>query len=157
MIPNTLAHAEKARAAGRAIVGILCESTPRELVMATGGEPVCLCGGSAETAIRAEEVLPGNLCPLVKSTFGYHLGGSNPFVEMADLARESRPDCVIELIWLACLTYDLETVRVKRYVEETLGLPYLRVETDYGPTDSARIAVRIEALYETARSRRSDR
>jgi benzoyl-CoA reductase/2-hydroxyglutaryl-CoA dehydratase subunit BcrC/BadD/HgdB len=71
------------------------------------------------------------------------------------LAREYRPECVVELIWQACLTYDLETVRVKRHVEEALGLPYLRIETDYSPSDSARLAVRIEALFETARARRA--
>jgi benzoyl-CoA reductase/2-hydroxyglutaryl-CoA dehydratase subunit BcrC/BadD/HgdB len=69
------------------------------------------------------------------------------------LAREYRVECVVELIWQACITYDVETVRVKRFVEEELGLPYLRVETDYTPSDSARIAVRVEALFETARAR----
>ena len=33
------------------------------------------------------------------------------------------PQCVIELIWQACLTYDVESHRVKRLVEEELGLP----------------------------------
>jgi benzoyl-CoA reductase/2-hydroxyglutaryl-CoA dehydratase subunit BcrC/BadD/HgdB len=29
----------------------------------------------------------------------------------------------------------------------------LRIETDYSPSDSARIAVRVEALFETVRGR----
>jgi benzoyl-CoA reductase/2-hydroxyglutaryl-CoA dehydratase subunit BcrC/BadD/HgdB len=66
-------------------VGILCEFTPRELIMAAGGVPVCLCGGSADTIPAAEEILPANLCPLIKSTFGYHVRKSNPFLEMAEL------------------------------------------------------------------------
>jgi benzoyl-CoA reductase/2-hydroxyglutaryl-CoA dehydratase subunit BcrC/BadD/HgdB len=365
MIENALAHATAAKGEGRPVVGILCEYTPRELILAAGGVPVCLCGGSAETAATAERELPANLCPLIKSTYGYHLEGTNPFLEMADLvvaettcdgkkkmyelmaesramhvlelpqkpddpdalvhwrremeklreelerrfgveitderlraairlmnrerdlrrrlaalmradeppltgaelltlksvisgiptdleqyekaletlpgrtadtagrvrvlmtgvpmvegaervleivegngglvvamescvglkpiledvdaaaddplqalaekylhlpcsvmtrnddrlesigrlAREYRVECVVELIWQACITYDVETVRVKRFVEEELGLPYLRVETDYTPSDSARIAVRVEALFETARAR----
>jgi benzoyl-CoA reductase/2-hydroxyglutaryl-CoA dehydratase subunit BcrC/BadD/HgdB len=67
------------------------------------------------------------------------------------LASEYNADCVIELIWQACLTYDIESQRVKRLVEQELGLPYLRIETDYSPSDSARIAVRVEALFETVR------
>jgi benzoyl-CoA reductase/2-hydroxyglutaryl-CoA dehydratase subunit BcrC/BadD/HgdB len=69
------------------------------------------------------------------------------------LAGELRAECVVELIWQACLTYDLEATLVKRFVEEHLHLPYLRVETDYSPADTARIAVRVEALLETVRDR----
>lgn len=366
MIGNCLAYARAAKAAGRPVVGIMCEYAPRELIMAAGGVPVCLCGGSADTIPAAEEHLPSNLCPLIKSTYGYHAQKSNPFLEMADLvvaettcdgkkkmfellgesrqtyvlelpqkeddadamehwarelrkfkealetrfgveitgekireaidvmnreralrrelaalmkadappltgrelldfkssisgipadfeqyekaletlqakepcatmasrvrvlmtgvpvvhgtervlnivedhgglvvcmenctglkpiledvtvdgddpmralaekyfrlpcsvrtrnetrmewlrtlAKEYRAECVVELIWQACLTYDIESYRVKRLVEEELGIPYLRIETDYSPSDSARIAVRVEALFETVRS-----
>ena len=85
MIQNCLQYAQAAKAAGRPVVGILCEFTPRELIMAAGGVPVCLCGGSAKTIPAAEEHLPANLCPLIKSTFGYHVLRNNPFLEMADL------------------------------------------------------------------------
>jgi benzoyl-CoA reductase/2-hydroxyglutaryl-CoA dehydratase subunit BcrC/BadD/HgdB len=69
-----------------------------------------------------------------------------------ELARDYRADCVIELIWQACLTYDVESHRVRTLVENELNLPYLRIETDYFPSDSARIAVRVEALFETVRA-----
>jgi len=65
------------------------------------------------------------------------------------LAADYQADCVIDLIWQACLTYDVESRRVKELCEKELKLPYLRVETDYSPSDSARIAVRVEALFET--------
>lgn len=113
MIPNCLQYAQAAKAAGRPVVGILCEFTPRELIIAAGAVPVCLCGGSAKTILAAEEYLPANLCPLIKSTFGYHVQRSNPFLEMADLVvaettcdgkkkmyelmAESRPMYVLEL------------------------------------------------------------
>ncbi|MHC4561971.1 MAG: 2-hydroxyacyl-CoA dehydratase, partial [Planctomycetota bacterium] len=71
---------------------------------------------------------------------------------LKQLADDYRPDCVIELIWQACLTYDVEADHTKRFVEEELGLPYLRIETDYSPSDSARIAVRVEALFETVQA-----
>ena len=76
-------------------------------------------------------------------------------VLLRDLAQDSRPDAVIELIWQACLTYDVESHRVKRLVETELDRPYLRIETDYSPSDSARIALRVEALFETVRARQN--
>ena len=113
MLEHCHQHAVAAKAAGKRVVGILCEFTPRELIMAAGGVPVCLCGGSAKTIPAAEEYLPANLCPLIKSTFGYHLLKSNPFLEMADLVvgettcdgkkkmyelmAETRPVYVLEL------------------------------------------------------------
>lgn len=365
MTQHCLQYAREAKAAGRPIVGILCEYTPRELILAAGAVPICLCGGSAATIPAAEKELPANLCPLIKSTYGCHIGGTNPFLEMADLVvgettcdgkkkvyermaesrpmyvlelpqkvddpdalehwvcelrkfrellairfkvdvcdarlREAigvmnrerflrrelaalmrrdnppltgrqlldfkssisaipadleqyeraleiysrkcpdgetasrvrvlmtgvpiphgaervlelveqcgglvvcmesctglkpvledvdaeaadplralaehyfrlpcpvmtrndrrlkflrqmvedyRPHCVVELIWQGCTTYDVESYRIRRLAEEQLGLPYLRIETDYSPSDSARIVVRVEALLETVR------
>jgi benzoyl-CoA reductase/2-hydroxyglutaryl-CoA dehydratase subunit BcrC/BadD/HgdB len=85
MMDNCVAYAQEAKAKGRPIVGIMCEYTPRELILAAGGVPVCLCGGSVETIDAAEAELPGCVCPLIKSTYGYHVQRSNPFLEMADL------------------------------------------------------------------------
>ncbi len=367
MIQNCYQYAKDAKAKGKRIVGIMCEYTPRELIMAADAVPVCLCGGSAETIPPAEEHLPSNLCPLIKSTYGYHIQKANPFLEMADLivaettcdgkkkmyellaetrpvyilelpqkpadsdamthwvselrklraklenhfgveitdekirkaigtmnherylrrelaalmksksppltgrqllefksiisginadfqqyaeaiklfnspnagflqnsrvrvlmtgapmvheaervldiieshgglvvcmdnctglkpiledvdetsgdpilalaekyfrlpcavmtkndrrlevlrtlVAEYHPQCIIDLVWQACLTYDVESYLVKKLAEKELGIPYLRIETDYSPSDSARIALRVEALFETVRTR----
>src|SRR5208283_3772337 len=85
MIDHCYGYAEAARAQGRPIAGIMCEFTPREIILAAGAVPVCLCGGSAATIPPAEQFLPSNLCPLIKSTFGYHVTGNNPFLNWADL------------------------------------------------------------------------
>jgi len=85
MIQNCYEYASDAKAKGKPIVGIMCEYTPRELIMAADAIPVCLCGGSADMIPAAEEHLPANLCPLIKSTYGYHIQKANPFLEMADL------------------------------------------------------------------------
>jgi benzoyl-CoA reductase/2-hydroxyglutaryl-CoA dehydratase subunit BcrC/BadD/HgdB len=368
MIDHCYDFAEAAKAQGRPVVGIMCEFTPREIILAAGAVPVCLCGGSADTIPAAEQSLPGNLCPLIKSTFGYHVTGKNPFLNWADLvvaettcdgkkkmfelmcadkpmyvlelpqkaddedafehwtaevgkfkrhledrfhtritdeklrhacetmnrerslrrqlaalmtrdqppltgrqliefksiisgieadlqqyenalkifaeqkrqpkkseirvlltgvpivhgaervldliedagavvvAMENctglkpilddvdldepdtiraiarkyyhlpcsvmtpnhrrfemlhsltakfRPHCVIELVWQACLTYDVESLRVRRLAGEELHLPYLKITTDYSPSDSARILARVEALFETIRAQKS--
>jgi len=367
MVDNCLTYAKAEMKKGRHIIGITCEYTPRELIMAANGVPVSLCGGSAEMIPPAEAFLPANLCPLIKSTFGFSVEKANPFLEMAELVvaettcdgkkkmyellaetrpvymlelpqradtpdameywvselrklraalevrfdveitdeklreailtmngerelrrelaslmkaprppltgrelldmksliacipddagqyrnaiktlpqrsptcrpgasvrvlvtgvpmphgaervldiieengglvvcqenctglkpiaedvdstnpdplraiaekyihlpcsvmtpntgrfellrslvAEYRPDCIIEVIWQACLTYDVEAHKVKRLAEKELGLAYLRVETDYSPSDSARIAMRVQALFETVRER----
>lgn len=368
MIDHCCDLVEQAKAGGRPVVGIMCEFTPREIILAAGGVPVCLCGGSAATIPAAEQSLPANLCPLIKSTFGYHVSGKNPFLQQADLvvaettcdgkkkmfelmgltrpmhvlelphkaddetafehwadevrkfkehleqrfqtritaeklraacrtmnrerhlrrqlaelmvrdappltgrqliefkslisgheadlrqyenalkwfagqapppatsrirvlltgvplvhgaervlelieaagavvvamenctglkpilddvdldepdtlraiarkyyhlpcsvltpntrrfdtlrslAVKFRPHCVIELVWQACLTYDIESFHVRQLAEEKLRLPYLKITTDYSPSDSARISARIEALFETIRARKN--
>jgi benzoyl-CoA reductase/2-hydroxyglutaryl-CoA dehydratase subunit BcrC/BadD/HgdB len=143
MITNCIEYAKAQSAAGRPIVGILCEFTPRELIMAAGAVPVCLCGGSAETIPAAEQHLPMNLCPLIKSTYGYHIRKSNPFLEMAqfivaettcdgkkkmyELMAETRPMYVLELPqkqnerdafdhWL------VEVRKFKRVLEDRFGV-----------------------------------
>jgi hypothetical protein len=98
MIENCLAYARAQRDQGKPIVGILCEYTPRELILAAGGIPVCLCGGSAKTIPSAEEHLPSNLCPLIKSTYGYHVERSNPFLEMADLVVAGVQSAIVERV-----------------------------------------------------------
>jgi benzoyl-CoA reductase/2-hydroxyglutaryl-CoA dehydratase subunit BcrC/BadD/HgdB len=69
-------------------------------------------------------------------------------------AAEYRAECVIELIWQGCITYDVESSFVKRLAEEELDLPYLRIGTDFSPSDSARIALRVQSLYETVNGRK---
>jgi benzoyl-CoA reductase/2-hydroxyglutaryl-CoA dehydratase subunit BcrC/BadD/HgdB len=71
------------------------------------------------------------------------------------LAAEYRADCVIDLTWQACLTYDVESYWVRKLATEELGIPYLHIQTDYSPSDTARLAVRLEALFETVRGRGS--
>jgi len=366
MIPRALDYATKQKADSKGIVGIMCEFTPREIIMAADAVPVCLCGGSAEMIPHAERQLPANLCPLIKSTYGFCVEKANPFLEMTDLvvaettcdgkkkmfelmsehhemvvlelpqkptdadarehwvcelrklqralevrfrtdvtdeklrfairtmnrerslrrrlaelmksdappltgrelldfksiiscipadldqyelalselpvragrgtvaalaprvlltgvptphgaervldiienngglvvcqenctglkpiledvdpdaadpieaiadkyfhlpcsvmttnerrmeslrqlAKEYRPQCIVELIWQACITYDVESYYVRRLAEAELGIPYLRIETDYSPSDSARIDMRVQALLETTK------
>ncbi len=368
MIEHCQDFVEIAKGKGQPVVGIMCEFTPREIILAAGALPVCLCGGSAATIPAAEQVLPANLCPLIKSTFGYHATGKNPFLNRADLivaettcdgkkkmfelmsptramyvlelpqkagepdalehwvqevrkfkahlenqfhtqitdeklraacrlmnrerglrrqladlmtrdhppltgrqlielksiisgmeadlqqyenalnffnqqqrqprkseirvlltgvpivhgaervlelieaagavvvamenctglkpilddvdldeadpvraiakkyhhlpcsvmtpntrrfemlrtlAAKFRPHCVIELVWQACLTYDIESFHVRKLAEDELQLPYLKITTDYSPSDSARISARVEALFETIREKQS--
>ncbi|HEY3421143.1 MAG TPA: double-cubane-cluster-containing anaerobic reductase [Methanomassiliicoccales archaeon] len=66
----------KEREAGRRVVGTFCLFVPDEIVFASGADRVILCGGRSNTISVAEEYLPRNICPLIKSSFGAIVNGS---------------------------------------------------------------------------------
>ena len=70
---------------GGRLVGYLCSYTPLEIIDAAGAASVALCGTSDETVSAAETVLPSNLCPLIKSTYGFALTDKCPFTYFADM------------------------------------------------------------------------
>lgn len=55
---------------GGHLVGMFCSYSPLELFDAAGISVVGLCGTSNEPIADAEKVLPKNLCPLIKSSYG---------------------------------------------------------------------------------------
>ena len=70
---------------GRKVVGYFCTFTPLEVLDAAGLLSVSLCGMSNETIPTAETVLPKNLCPLIKSSYGFALTDKCPYTYWADL------------------------------------------------------------------------
>ncbi len=125
MIDHCYDYAEAAKAQGRPIVGIMCEFTPREVILAAGAVPVCLCGGSAETIPAAEQFLPANLCPLIKSTFGYHVTGKNPFLKWADLVvAETTCDGKKKMFELMGLTKAMYVLELPQRADDPAGLEH---------------------------------
>lgn len=72
------------------IIGIFCNFVPEELIYAVGAVPVRLCAGSYDTISIAEEVLPRDICPLVKSSFGFKVAGLSYF-ELCDAVISPTP------------------------------------------------------------------
>jgi len=130
-----------------------------DIIEQQGGLVVCMenCTGVKPVLDDVPEDAPDPIAALADKYFHLPCSVMTPNHRrkevLRDLVRQYRPHCVIDLIWQACLTYDVEACSVRRFVEEELHLPYLRIETDYSPGDSARIAVRVEALFEMARGR----
>ncbi|MCQ6961821.1 double-cubane-cluster-containing anaerobic reductase [Methanolobus chelungpuianus] len=58
------------RRSGKKLVGTFCLFVPDEIIFAAGADRVILCGGKNDTVSIAEQYLPRNICPLVKSSFG---------------------------------------------------------------------------------------
>lgn len=70
---------------GKKVVGIFCTYTPNELVMAAGAIPIGLCGMSDESIPHAEKRLPKNLCPLIKSSYGFAVSDTCPYFYFSDM------------------------------------------------------------------------
>lgn len=70
---------------GGKVVGTYCVFVPEEFCWATGAIPVGLCGGAQFSVPLAEEVLPRNTCALIKSSYGFKLGRTCPYVQASHL------------------------------------------------------------------------
>ncbi|SHE45939.1 Benzoyl-CoA reductase/2-hydroxyglutaryl-CoA dehydratase subunit, BcrC/BadD/HgdB [Tissierella praeacuta DSM 18095] len=70
---------------GTPVVGIFCTYTPIELIHAAGAVAVGLCGTSDAPIPDAEKHLPKNLCPLIKSSYGFAVSETCPYFYFADL------------------------------------------------------------------------
>ena len=70
---------------GGKVIGTFCNFVPEELIYAANCVPIRLCAGFYETIEQAEEMLPQDICPLIKSCFGCKMVGL-PYFELCDLA-----------------------------------------------------------------------
>ena len=123
---------------GIPVVGVYCTYFPQEIAMAMGAAVVGLCSTSDETISEAEKDLPKNLCPLIKSSYGFAKTDKCPFFYFSDVVvgettcdgkkkmyeymSEIKPVYLMELpnrqsedglrLWKN------EIIRVKEYLEE---------------------------------------
>lgn len=123
------------------------------LVEENGGAVVCLdnCSGYKKTRVMVDE----NADPLSALAERYlHVPcavmSPNPFRydAITEMARDFNVDAIIDLTWQGCQTYAVESSSLKKYVQSTLHLPFLQIETDYSETDTEQLKVRIEAFLE---------
>jgi benzoyl-CoA reductase/2-hydroxyglutaryl-CoA dehydratase subunit BcrC/BadD/HgdB len=105
--------------------------------------PLPLCGTRNDPIATAEEILPRNLCPLIKSSFGFALTGTCPFFRLSDfivgdttcdgkkkmyeLLTRYKPTYVLQLPQnqdsdTALALWRTELDRFKRIIEEQTGV-----------------------------------
>ena len=70
---------------GIPLVGTYCTFMPQEIAMAAGAVVVSLCSTNDETIEEAEKDLPRNLCPLIKSSYGFGKTDKCPYFYFADM------------------------------------------------------------------------
>ena len=129
--------------AGVPVVGTYCTYTPWELIRAAGGIAVTLCSTSEKPIAAAELHLPRNLCPLIKSSYGFALTDTCPYFHFCDLVvgettcdgkkkmyeylAELRPTHVMQLPQtldhvLSQELWRYEVMRLKKKLEEQFGV-----------------------------------
>ena len=67
-----------------------------------------------------------------------------------DLARELKVDGVIHYSIQFCTPYTVEAYKVEKAVQNA-GIPFLKIESDYGMEDMGQLKTRIEAFLEIAK------
>ena len=82
---ENLGHIERAKGAGRKVIGFYCLYSPTEIAVAADAIPVSLCGTKNDPIATAEETLPRNLCPLIKSSFGFAVLETCPYFVFSDV------------------------------------------------------------------------
>lgn len=138
---NSFLAIKKLKDAGTPVVGVFCTYLPKEIANAMGAVVVGLCSVSDEPIPDAEKDLPRNLCPLIKSSYGFAKTDKCPFFYFSDLVvgettcdgkkkmyemlAEFKPVYVIELpnrqSEEGIAMYRREIIRFKEKLEEQFG------------------------------------
>lgn len=119
-----------AKKEGRVVVGNFCIFVPEELILAVDGVSIGLCAGSQGPIPEAEKVLPRNICPLVKSAYGYARSKSSPYFQAVDfICGETTCDAkkkTWELLDREIPTHVMEIPQMKREKDRVLWLEEVR-------------------------------
>lgn len=76
---------KEAHEAGKKVVGMYCVFSPQEIAVAADAISVTLCGTTQEPIEYAEKELPRNLCPLIKSSYGFAITDKCPYFYFSDV------------------------------------------------------------------------
>lgn len=82
---NSFLAVKELKDKGVPVVGAYCTYFPQEIALAMGAATVGLCSTSDETISEAEKDLPKNLCPLIKSSYGFAKTDKCPFFYFSDV------------------------------------------------------------------------
>jgi len=119
-----------AKKAGRPVVGTFCVYIPEELVVAADGVCLGLCGGSPGSIPDAEKTLPRNICPMVKSAYGFKAAKICPYFQSVDFVYgETTCDAkkkTWELLDRLVPTYVMEIPQMKNPRDRFLWLEEVR-------------------------------
>jgi benzoyl-CoA reductase/2-hydroxyglutaryl-CoA dehydratase subunit BcrC/BadD/HgdB len=120
-----------AKAEGRPVIGTFCVYVPEEIVQAANGVCIGLCGGSQGSIADAEKILPRNICPMVKSAFGFKVGRLCPLFQAVDFVYgETTCDAkkkTWELLDHYVPTHVMEIPQMKRERDKRLWVEEVKV------------------------------
>ena len=70
---------------GKKIIGTFCVQVPEELIYAADCIPIRLSCGFLDAISVGEEILPKNICPMVRASIGFPFLKINPYFELCDV------------------------------------------------------------------------
>ncbi len=121
---NPLRIAE-AKEAGRKVVGTYCLYSPYEIAIAAGGIPVSLCGTKNDSIPAAEAELPRTICPLIKSSYGFLLTDTCPYLSASDIIiADTTCDGKKKMFELMAQRKDMIVLQLPHNQDSDVGLPY---------------------------------
>ena len=110
------------------------------------------CSGAKSTAELVDEENPDVYDAIAKRylNIGCSVMTPNPnrLKLLDELIDEFHVDGVVEMTLQACHTYNVETLAIRRFVNEKKGIPYIHVETDYSQADIGQLNTRLTAFLE---------
>lgn len=119
-----------AKKEGRTVIGTFCVYVPEEIILAAGGICIGLCGGSQGPIPDAEKVLPRNICPMVKSAYGFKIAKVCPYFQSVDFVYgETTCDAkkkTWELLNREVPTYVMEIPQMKRQRDKEFWLEEIK-------------------------------
>lgn len=122
---QNLLDIEEAKSIGTKVVGFYCLYSPVELAVAAGAITVSLCGTSNDPVNAAEEYLPRNLCPLIKSSFGFAVTDTCPFFRFSDLIiGDTTCDGKKKMFELMARIKPVHVIQLPQNQDQELALPF---------------------------------
>lgn len=118
-----------------------------------GGVIVCLddCSGERTNKLLIDENADDILRAIADRYLAINCSVMTPnggrLENTRSMIEKYKVDGVVEVVLQACHTFNVEAAKMGRMVEE-LGIPYIKLETDYSTTDSGQIETRIAAFIE---------
>lgn len=165
---NSFLAVKQLKDKGIPVIGAYCTYFPKEIAMAMGAATVGLCSTSDETISDAEKDLPKNLCPLIKSSYGFAKTDKCPFFYFSDVVvgettcdgkkkmyeymSEFKDVFVMELpnsqsaasmqLWKG------EIIRFKEYLEEKFGVTITEEKIAEAIKEENEVRKSLKNLYE---------
>lgn len=120
---------KEAHEAGKKIVGMYCVFSPSEIALAADAISVTLCGTTQEPIEAAERDLPRNLCPLIKSSYGFAITDTCPYFFFSDaLLAETTCDGKKKMYELMGEIKPMHIMSLPQTTEDEDSLPMWRKE-----------------------------
>lgn len=165
---NSFLAVKQLKDKGIPVIGAYCTYFPKEIAMAMGAATVGLCSTSDETIPDAEKDLPKNLCPLIKSSYGFAKTDKCPFFYFSDVVvgettcdgkkkmyeymAEFKDVFVMELPNSQSATslqlWKSEIVRFKEYLEEKFGVAITEEKIAEAIKEENEVRKSLKNLYE---------